>query len=60
MARPIGKRNGKTRAQVRAMLEQGMTVRQIAYKLKLSTQAIYQHIDYLRSEGDLPKRRKAS
>lgn len=49
-----------TRTQVREMTLQGLTARQIATVLGLSTQAIYLHLAALRKAGELPPKEGAA
>lgn len=40
-----------TRERVKAMTEAGLSPRQIAYGLGISTQRVYQHLKKLKGEG---------
>jgi DNA-binding CsgD family transcriptional regulator len=48
-----------TREQVLRLTRAGLTPRQIAVSLGLSTQAIYQHITKLRELGELPPKEES-
>jgi DNA-binding CsgD family transcriptional regulator len=51
MAKNIGP-PGKTRERIRTLRAQGLTPRQIAAALGLSTQAVYQHIDRIKRDEE--------
>lgn len=43
--------DGKTRARVSQLLAQGHTPREIAERLHITTQAVYQHMDRLKADA---------
>jgi predicted ArsR family transcriptional regulator len=51
---------GQTREQVRRLYAEGITVRQIAAVLGISTQAVYTHLRTLRRSGAVLEPQEAS
>lgn len=49
-----------TRGKVKDLTKKGNTPRQIALILGISIQAVYQHIERLRKDGELPTTEAAS
>jgi transposase-like protein len=49
-----------TRPRVVTMIKQGQSVREIARKLDISVQRVYQHIDRARELGELPPPERAA
>lgn len=49
-----------TRQRVLDLIRRGLSVREVATLLGISTQAVYQHIDALRAAGELPPKEASS